>query len=593
MIGRLNLGLVVIAAAALLVSPALAGSDLSAQDRSGRFRVLIPDFFPMEDADDNFGEDAADELRELMETMPTHVAIEKDEIEDNLDRFEMEMDELNCLQTRQLGAQMNAQLALCVSYVETGQDDMVEVTPIFWDLGSSQSFEVEVFTIDEDEEEAAAQRILDSLEELSQQLRIRSFCFQYSESQQWQDALRNCEQALEMNPNDTQVRQQRGRVLFEMAEREDETYDEDLLEEALSEIEQVVEVDPLNENALQLGGFIATQLGREEQGREYYGQYLELNPGAAAVRRRIAYEMYQAGDPEGALLFIEEGLEVEENPDLLVDVGNYAFAAAATLSEETASSEDSGGPSPEVAALYRRAMEAYTTAFESKGDSMSVSALRNVVNGYLRLDEPENAIDAAEQFLEAHPEEAGLWWAYGNALQRTGQVDEALDALARVAEIEPNYPNLFAIQGRWLLDEGRLDDAVGLLQQAVERGRDPNSMARLIFADAHSIGTQQEDWNRAIQYLGAAKNFDVSQQQKEELDFWHGYFLMQQARAQQEPQTVETARATLPKFQQAKQLFQAARAYGERRPGVRIPELLDATNTFIEIQEAIIQRAGG
>ena len=58
MVGRLQLTLVLSAAAILLVPAA----DVAAQD-GGRFRVLIPYFTPLGDADDDFGKDASKELR--------------------------------------------------------------------------------------------------------------------------------------------------------------------------------------------------------------------------------------------------------------------------------------------------------------------------------------------------------------------------------------------------------------------------------------------------------------------------------------------------------------------------------------------------
>ncbi len=91
--------------------------------------------------------------------------------------------------------------------------------------------------------------------------------------------------------------------------------------------------------------------------------------------------------------------------------------------------------------------------------------------------------------------------------------------------------------------------------------------------------------------IGLAKQFDVSDLSRQEMDFWLGYAIFQSARAQQEPQTLETARATLPRFQEVLRLMQGCADYTQRnnRESNR-QELLNATNTFIEIQDAIIRR---
>ncbi len=112
----------------------------------------------------------------------------------------------------------------------------------------------------------------------------------------------------------------------------------------------------------------------------------------------------------------------------------------------------------------------------------------------------------------------------------------------------------------------------------------------MIFAESYQNGVQEDDYAHAIQGLAAAKRLpNLSQQMTNQLNFWHGYSLYSQAVAQQEPQTLETARATLPKFQQAAELLQQSGDYAST-VNVNLQELLANTQTYIEIQEAIIRR---
>jgi hypothetical protein len=57
----------------------------------------------------------------------------------------------------------------------------------------------------------------------------------------------------------------------------------------------------------------------------------------------------------------------------------------------------------------------------------------------------------------------------------------------------------------------------------------------------------------------------------------------------QEPQTLGTAQATLPRFNEAVGLLQQAGGYPES-VGVNLQQLLDNAQTYIEIQDAIIKR---
>ena len=113
MFGRLKLATAA-SAAALLFAPALA----HAQDAGGRFQVLIPYFEPKDGASNGFGKDASKELRSLINTLPTHEAMSEGDIKDQAKKFNMKIDDLNCLYAVQLAAQINVPVAICGTYTE-------------------------------------------------------------------------------------------------------------------------------------------------------------------------------------------------------------------------------------------------------------------------------------------------------------------------------------------------------------------------------------------------------------------------------------------------------------------------------------------
>lgn len=582
MIGRLKLGVGAIAAA-LFVAPTLTGSTLVGQE-SGRFRVLVPNLFPAEGANKNFGEDVAKELRKALATLPTHTAIEEGDIKDALKQYDLKMEELTCTTTRQLGSQMRAQVALCVTYNEQGDNRTLQDIR-FVDLGSSQEFVVDGFTAHKDEKRETAERIVEQFDTYVQQLRFRQFCLEYAQSSDWEGSLRNCDDALGLNPTDEVVMYQRAFTLWKM----------DRLEDAHAQLNTLLEQNPYHDEGLQLGGFLATTLGEQEQGREYYSRYLELNPGAVAVRRRIAYEMgVDAGDAEGAMLLIEQGLDEEESPELLGDLGNYAFEAARRAMPEGAQAGDSQSLPPEVSALYRKAIDAYSRLYAVQPDSMGVGQLRNVILGHMQLGELNEAGQFASRVLQTHENEATLWSAYSTVLERQEDVEGAVQALQRIESIDPDYENLYARQAMLYMRAGQRDRAMPIFQRAVERGQDPNVVANQIFADAYQKGLDPQNANRDLAYgiagLRAAKEFEVSAETRSRLDFWHGYGLYQQGMAAEKPQTLQSAQQSLPLFQQARQLFQAGSAYAQTEPSINISNFLQATDQYIEIQEAIIRR---
>ena len=578
MVGRAKRVFWLFAVVSLLVPGMVQGQQ------NQRYRVLVPDFQPLEDADDDFGKDAAEELRELLASLATHQPIEKDEIEDDLDRFDMEMDELDCIRTRQLASQMNAQVALCASYTESEEEERT-VNAAFWDIASGESFDVEETTVPKDDgDKIAAQHIFDSFDRYVQQTRYAAFCADYAGSQQWDNALTNCDRALELNPEAVSVRYQRARILYET-----ERY-----EEALSELETVLELNQFNEDALQLAGYISALEGNDQEARDYYSRYLELNPADSGVRMRIAYDLAQAGDPRGAMQLVREGLDVDEaNADLLEQYGGFAFAAALEVVQESnVGAEDSGGIPPEARELYREAIGAYEQVFEIKGEETAVGHLRNIIAAYIQLDELDRAVDVGERVLETHSQEDRLWSIYADALQRSDRLDEAIAALDRVREINPSHPNAALRQGNWLIAAGEMERAVEVLSEvAADDPQRAETAVRLIFQEAYQNGIQKDQYQQAIAGLSAAKQLpNLSSMWESQLNFWHAYALYTSAVAEQEPQTLETAEATLPKFQRALELFRQSEEYAASQPSITLAQFLENTNTYIEIQDAIIQR---
>jgi len=177
--GRLKLTLAITAIAALLVPAA----DAAAQ-AGGRFRVLIPYFAPLEGAKDNFGKDASKDLRELMQNMATHVAMEAGDIKNEVKDFDMKIEDLDCIRTRQLAAQISVPVAICASY--TAQPDKSwMVSAEVWDIQASEAFHVESFQVPEKGREEAAQHIFDAFERFSSSVRSAAICNDYFASQQW------------------------------------------------------------------------------------------------------------------------------------------------------------------------------------------------------------------------------------------------------------------------------------------------------------------------------------------------------------------------------------------------------------------------
>lgn len=571
--GRIRLGLLALVTISLTAIP-FHSQTVSAQEASARFRVMVPEIQRQEGADKKFGERLADQLRDLINEMATHQPIEEKELKNALKQYDLDMEDLGCTQARQLAGLINAQVVFCGGYSPEGDGFRVETKFI---SSSGEEFPVDPFSVPEKGHAEAAQQIYQALQVQSDQARAAQFCGDYASSSQWEDALNTCSQAIELNPGSVNSRFTRAAVYREM----------DRTEEALAEFQTVLELDPLHENAMQNAGYLSAMLGKDEEARAYYEQYLMLNPANAGIRMRIAYELAQAGDPFGAMQFIEVGLEVDgEDVELLKQHGGFAFTAGAELNQ----GQDE--MPPEAIALFRKALVSYEKVYEIQGAEMDAALLRNMVVAHINLAEYDEGVVLAEEILATHGEEATIWSIYADALQRAGRLDEGIEALEQVKGLDPDYPNISVRQGSWLLEDGRIDEAVPFLQDAVTRGEQSvDQIAYQVFANAVNEGIQKSQWNYAISTLRLAKEFDVSDLTEQEFNFFLGYAIYSKAIAQSEPNTLETARATLPQFQEAMRMMQSCGDYAQRnnRESNR-QELLNAANTYIGIQEAIIKR---
>jgi hypothetical protein len=136
-------------------------------------------------------------------------------------------------------------------------------------------------------------------------------------------------------------------------------------------------------------------------------------------------------------------------------------------------------------------------------------------------------------------------------------------------------------------DGARFDAIVSMMRNASPE--EVESTARDIFDQAYQ-GQQAGNYAFAVRGYGAAQRLpNLSQAMRNQLAFWHGYALFQQAIKEQRPQTAASAQATLPKFQEARQLLANAGAY-PTTIDVSLGELQENVATYIEIQEAILRQ---
>ncbi|MGH7504206.1 MAG: tetratricopeptide repeat protein, partial [Longimicrobiales bacterium] len=515
---------------------AIAG-PAAAQQASSRFRVLVPAFAPQGGADDDFGKDIAEEVRDRIDELPTHAPFEGGDLKAALKKYDVDEDELSdpeCVKARQLASLVNIELVMCGSYQQSANGMTVNASII--SPKENDSFDVPEFTASDPEQ--AAEQIVQQFNAFVQVLSFTTYCHDYLNSQQWTQALENCNKALASNPKAKAALYGRGSALWKM----------DSLTAALESFQKLIEVDQLNTDALLAAGLVATALEQPDIAREYFKDYLELNPGSAEVRLTIAGDIAQAGDPEAALMMVEEGITGDTTPDLslIKYAGQLALGAAVKRGEERGAN---GEMPPEERALYEKSLMYLDQVFKARADSMDATLIGNMAAVLNKLGEYQRTIDLAQRAIQQNAAaDPNLWLAYGESLKETGDIDGAIEALRTAVERNPEA-QVYSRMTLWLIEAGRVTEAVEPGQHAVQRGElDTNELATMIAGIGYSEKGKANQHAAAIEHYEVARQFATSEEAKAYVNFFHGYAVFQQAVQAEAPGTAESAKRALPLF---------------------------------------------
>jgi tetratricopeptide (TPR) repeat protein len=576
------LSLVMVATGFVAVQPVRAQDPAPAASNS-RFQVLVPMLERKGAARPDFGKKVAETIAKSIATLPTHIPVPSKDVKEALRKYKLKEEELDCIKNRQLAVQMNAELVMCGSYEPTGAGYTVAAQ--FISAKTGETFEIAPFAATDPGQ--AAQQIFQSFGTYVSQIRLAAFCSDYLASQQWPNALENCNQALKINPNSQVALMGKGMALYRLGMAADQSAvtDSTKLVESLETYRKVLELNPIHQDALRQAGIIAARVGQAEASRQYFKQYMELNPGDVGVRLAIAAEAAKNGDPEGALRIAEEGLQGDSSSvDLMTYAGHFAIQAAAAASKANDKTKST--------AMYESAAKYYTKVFAARDTATDVNILQNLILANVTLGKTDEAVSIGARAVAARPKDAAVWSAYATALTGAKQTERALAAIDTALTLDPKQPRLAMARARALLSAGRLNDAGEAFRAAVAAGAmEANEASQAVFVEGFEKYRANE-WDRAQDYFATARDLASDAKMRGQANFWIGMIYYQRGIAVAKPQTPKAARAALPLFRQAQDYFQGngVEAYGSATPGVRLGQTLSAVKQYIDIQNQIIKR---
>jgi tetratricopeptide (TPR) repeat protein len=571
------------AAGLALAAPARAQEPTAQAQTGGRMRILIPNNLEHpQGADEGFGKKLDDALRASVDKLNTHVSVPNSEIKDNLKKYKIDEKDLDCIKARQLAVQMNVELVMCGSYEPQAGGNM-KVSTQFIGAKTGETFEVPAVTAPAALPAQAAAQVFSAFQNYVTQLRAASICNQYLGSQQWKSALDNCNAALQVNSQSSSALYGRARALMEM----------DSLPAAYEALKQVIKINPMHSDGLRAAGVVAAKLGNEEESRDYFRQYLELNPGAAGVRLSLAGDAAKAGDPEGALKMVEDGFKTDSaNTQLLLFAGHWALAASQKV-EETARKAGQDKPA-KADSLAMVALNYYRRLITLSDTAADPVVVRNAMLIMTNHDQAAQAVTLGQKFSAVRHDDPYLWSAYANALEASGQLQRARAILdsARVYDKKGELP-IDATEGQWLAERGQVAEARASLARAVQRGKLPgDDAAQLLIGIGLRDHLNKGDAAGAIDYLAAGRGLASSGETRGMAAYWTGYILFQRGSAAAKAATTQPARVRAAAiFRDAQAQFDAAGAYVQANP--RIRSAVEQMSSYVETYTKAVAKASG
>lgn len=561
---------------------ALGATQVFAQDAAtasaARYRVLVPALEARDGARANFGRDFAENLRKQIEKMPRHQPVTQKEMRDEAKRLQIKENELNCVENRQFAIAMHAELVLCGAYrpAAGGGFELFDLQFVVAKEGAA--FEPRSITAARPDD--AATQVLGQFEQWVTQLERTAFCFDYLASQSWPQALENCDAAIQIAPSG-KAHYGRSLALYNMAQTNGEVTDQARMRESFDAVRKTLELNPLDQDGLRQAGIVAARVGDNQASREYFRQYLEMNPGDASVRLAIAAEQARAGDPEGAVRVIEEGLKADgANTDLLTYAG--LFAAQAAFRADSASRRP----------LFEQSLAYYQRLFDARNGEVEPPVMQQMMQTLLFLERTNDAIAFGERVTSLKPENGTLWAAYANALSAAGRTDEAVAAIDRaIATNDTAAKDLRVSKAQVLIGAGKLPEAAQAFQAAIAANEVVSDSAASLIWRYGAVEVQKPDFAAALRYFEAARPFAQSELITAMLNYWSGIALLQQGvAAANQAQTAAAGRAARPLLQRALGLFEQSRPYTRTLDNNTLDQQISTTRQFIEYADQLIKR---
>lgn len=209
---------------------------------------------------------------------------------------------------------------------------------------------------------------------------------------------------------------------------------------------------------------------------------LEAEPHAIDYRRRLAYRVRAAGDPEEAERILLEGTEIAEPKNRPTawqivakhrqDAGDYE-ASTEAMKKAVEANRELGSVSPQLLFDYA---DALVLAGDFDGalavaDEMTVAPHQEMIRARVAQERGDHraALEHYEEAFLLWPDNPWARYLAGISAEATGQFDRAIEYYRYSIRIQPDATDARGRLARLLMAEGKLTEAMAMLRMMADR----------------------------------------------------------------------------------------------------------------------------
>ena len=258
-----------------------------------------------------------------------------------------------------------------------------------------------------------------------------------------------------------------------------EKFNEGKLEESISEFTKALEFNPDNTEAYFNRGIALAESGKIEEALQDYQTVLVLNPGSDKVHYNIGLINYNTGDFEEAFKHFSKAIELNpDNSDAYYNRGliNYRnkkldaaledYTRAIELNPNDEGAFYSRGNLRFIKKDHQGAIADFTKVIELNPQKYQAYYNRGILR--LKQDDTEGAYADHSKVIELNPKNDKAYYNRGVVEESRGNMEEAIADFTKAIELNPQNHHAYYNRGNVLADTGDFAAALEDYEKTLE-----------------------------------------------------------------------------------------------------------------------------